>query len=107
EISSAISDIYPSPVKPFSIELSFKNVSRLIGKTIPTDEIRATLTGLGIKVISEDTEGMKLEVPAYKVDVTREVDIIEEILRIHGYDNVDIPTQIRASLNTTIKPDKE
>ncbi len=107
EISSELSDIYPSPVKPFSVELSFKNVSRLIGKTIPADEIRTTLTGLGIKVVSEDTEGMKLEVPAYKVDVTREVDIIEEILRIHGYDNVDIPTQIRASLNTTIKPDKE
>lgn len=107
EISSELSDIYPSPVKPFSVELSFKNVSRLIGKTIPADEIRTTLTGLGIKVVSKDTEGMKLEVPAYKVDVTREVDIIEEILRIHGYDNVDIPTQIRASLNTTIKPDKE
>lgn len=107
QISSEISDIYPSPAKPFSVEISFNNVSRLIGKTIPTDEIRATLLGLGIKISSEDSEGMKLEVPAYKVDVTREVDIIEEILRIHGYDNVEIPSQIRASLNTTIKPDKE
>lgn len=107
QISSEISDIYPSPAKPFSVEISFKNVSRLIGKTILADEIRATLLGLGIKISSEDSEGMKLEVPAYKVDVTREVDIIEEILRIHGYDNVEIPSQIRASLNTTIKPDKE
>ena len=107
QISSEISDIYPSPVKPFQVDISFKNVSRLIGKTISTDEIRATLTGLGIKISSEDSDGMKLEVPAYKVDVTREVDIIEEILRIHGYDNVEIPSQIRASLNTTIKPDKE
>ncbi len=107
QISSEISDIYPSPANPFPVEISFKNVSRLIGKTIPADEIRATLLGLGIKISSEDTEWMKLEVPAYKVDVTREVDIIEEILRIHGYDNVEIPTQIRASLNTTIKPDKE
>lgn len=107
QISSEISDIYPSPVKPFSVEISFKNVSRLIGKIIPADEIRATLLGLGIKISSEDSDGMKLEVPAYKVDVTREVDIIEEILRIHGYDNVEIPSQIRASLNTTIKPDKE
>ncbi|MDP2414846.1 phenylalanine--tRNA ligase subunit beta [Daejeonella sp.] len=107
QISSEISDIYASPAKPFSVEISFKNVSRLIGKTIPTDEIRATLLGLGIKISSEDSEGMKLEVPAYKVDVTREVDIIEEILRIHGYNNVEIPSQIRASLNTTIKPDKE
>jgi phenylalanyl-tRNA synthetase beta chain len=107
QISSEISDIYPSPAKPFAVEISFKNVSRLIGKTIPADEIRATLLGLGIKISSEDSDGMKLEVPAYKVDVTREVDIIEEILRIHGYDNVEIPSQIRASLNTTIKPDKE
>jgi len=106
-ISSEISDIYPTPAKPFSVEISFRNVSRLIGKTIPTDEIRATLLGLGIKISSEDSEGMKLEVPAYKVDVTREVDIIEEVLRIYGYDNVEIPSQIRASLNTTIKPDKE
>lgn len=107
QISSEISDIYPSPAKPFSVEISFKNVSRLIGKIISSDEIRATLLGLGIKISSEDSDGMKLEVPAYKVDVTREVDIIEEILRIHGYDNVEIPSQIRASLNTTIKPDKE
>jgi phenylalanyl-tRNA synthetase beta chain len=107
QISSEISDIYPSPAKPFSVEISFKNVSRLIGKIILADEIRATLLGLGIKISSEDSDGMKLEVPAYKVDVTREVDIIEEILRIHGYDNVEIPSQIRASLNTTIKPDKE
>jgi phenylalanyl-tRNA synthetase beta chain len=107
QISSEISDIYPVQAYPFPVELSYKNVSRLIGKIIPADEIRATLSGLGIKIISEDSEGMKLEVPAYKVDVTREVDIIEEVLRIHGYDNVEIPSQIRASLNTTIKPDKE
>ena len=107
QISSEISDIYPVQANPFPVELSYKNVSRLIGKIIPADEIRATLSGLGIKVISEDSDGMKLEVPAYKVDVTREVDIIEEVLRIHGYDNVEIPSQIRASLNTTIKPDKE
>lgn len=107
QISSEISDIYPSPAKPFSVEISYKNVNRLIGKTIPADEIRATLLGLGIKISSDDSDGMKLEVPVYKVDVTREVDIIEEILRIHGYDNVAIPSQIRASLNTTVKPDKE
>src|SRR5690606_26256821 len=67
----------------------------------------ATLKGLGISILDEDSEGMKLEVPACKVDVNREVDIIEEILRMHGYDNVAIPTQIRASLNTSQKPDKE
>jgi phenylalanyl-tRNA synthetase beta chain len=107
QISSEISDSYPIRANPFPVDISFKNVSRLIGKIIFADEIRDTLSGLGIKITSEDSDGMKLEVPAYKVDVTREVDIIEEVLRIHGYDNVEIPTQIRASLNTTVKPDKE
>lgn len=107
EISSDVSDIYPSPAKPFEVSISFSNVNRLIGKTIAPEEIRSTLSGLGITIYTEDSVGMTLEVPAYKVDVTREVDIIEEILRIHGYDNVEIPSQIRASLNHTPKPDKE
>ena len=106
-ISSDISDIYPSPAKPFDVNITFSNVTRLIGKKISAEEIHSTLSGLGIKIVSQDQEGMKLEVPAYKVDVTREVDIIEEVLRIHGYDNIEIPTQIRASLNHTHKPDKE
>jgi phenylalanyl-tRNA synthetase beta chain len=106
-ISSDISDIYPSPAQPFDVNITFSNVTRLIGKEISTEEIHSTLSGLGIKIISQDQEGMKLEVPAYKVDVTREVDIIEEVLRIHGYDNIEIPNQIRASLNHTHKPDKE
>jgi len=106
-ISSDISDIYPSPAKPFDVKVAFKNVTRLIGKEISAEEIHSTLSGLGIKILSEDKDGMQLEVPAYKVDVTREVDIIEEVLRIHGYDNIEIPSQIRASLNHTHKPDKE
>lgn len=107
QISSSVSDIYPVPAKAFEVEISFKNVTRLIGKEISKEEIKATLSGLGIKIVAQDQEGMKLEVPAFKVDVTREVDIIEEILRIHGYNNIEIPTQIRASLNTSQKPDKE
>ena len=107
QISSSISDIYPIPAKAFEVEISFKNVARLIGKEIAKEEIKATLSGLGIKIVAQDQSGMKLEVPAFKVDVTREVDIIEEILRIHGYNNIEIPTQIRASLNTSQKPDKE
>lgn len=107
QISSEVSDIYPSPVVPFEVRITFRNVNRLIGKEIGAEEIRSTLSGLGIKIVSEDAEGMLLHVPPFKVDVTREVDIIEEILRIHGYDNVEIPSQIRASLNYSQKPDKE
>jgi phenylalanyl-tRNA synthetase beta chain len=106
-VSSEISDLYPEPATPFKISVSYKNIDRLIGKSIPHGEIRSILTGLGIS-ISEDSEvALQLEVPAYKVDVTREVDIIEEVLRIHGYNNIEIPTQVKASLNYAPKPDKE
>ena len=62
---------------------------------------------MGIKISEETETGLQLQVPAFKVDVTREVDIIEEILRIHGYNNIEIPNQIKASLNYSPKPDKE
>jgi len=107
KISSQISDFYPLPVNPFNIALSYKNTDRLIGKAMPRTEIKAILTGLGIKIIAEKEEGLQLQVPTYKVDVTREVDVIEEILRIYGYNNIEIPSQIKASLNYSPKPDKE
>ncbi|WP_026896709.1 phenylalanine--tRNA ligase subunit beta [Daejeonella oryzae] len=106
-VSSAVSDFYPAPAEPFRVNLIYKNADRLIGKEIPHEEIKSILTGLGIQISAETAEGLSLEVPAYKVDVTREVDVIEEILRIHGYNNIEIPTQIRASLNYSVKPDRE
>ena len=106
-VSSAISDFYPAPATPFKVDFAFNNADRLIGQAIPHQEIKSILTGLGIRISAETDEGLTLEVPAYKVDVTREVDIIEEILRIYGYNNIEIPTQIRASLNYSVKPDRE
>jgi phenylalanyl-tRNA synthetase beta chain len=106
-ISSEISDFYPAAASPFKVALSYNNTDRLIGKVIPRDEIKGILTGLGIKILSENAEGLQVEVPTYKVDVTREVDVIEEILRIYGYNNIEIPMQIKASLNYSPKPDKE
>ena len=107
KISSEISDLYPEPVSPFKIVVSYRNIDRLIGKSIPHEEIKSILTGLGISISDESEDGLQLEVPSYKVDVTREVDIIEEVLRIHGYNNIEIPTQVKASLNYAPKPDKE
>ncbi len=104
---SPISDMYPIPALPFTIPVRYSHVDRLIGKSIPRSEIKSILTGLGITIESETEEGLTLKVPRYKVDVTREVDIIEEILRIHGYNNIEIPHQIRASLNYAEKPNKE
>jgi phenylalanyl-tRNA synthetase beta chain len=106
-ISSEIVDIYPAPVAPFEVEVTYKNIDRLIGQQIPHEEIKAIITALDIKIVNETADGLSLKVPPYRVDVTRDVDVIEEILRIYGYNNIFIPTQIRASLNTSTRPDKD
>lgn len=104
---SEISDFYPNPVSPFSVPVYYKNVQRVIGKEIPKAEIKEIIEALEIRVVADDGELLQTEVPAYKVDVTREIDIIEEVLRIYGYNNIEIQQQMKASLNTSPKPDKE
>ncbi|RYE16730.1 MAG: phenylalanine--tRNA ligase subunit beta, partial [Sphingobacteriales bacterium] len=106
-ISSEVIDIYPSPVEPFAVELSYKNTVRLIGQVIPDEEIKAIVKALDIEVVNETADGLSLKVPPYRVDVTREVDVIEEILRIYGYNNIAIPTQIRASMTASQRPEKD
>ncbi|MDP9048283.1 MAG: phenylalanine--tRNA ligase subunit beta, partial [Bacteroidota bacterium] len=90
-ISSEISDNYPNPVEPFAVEVSYKHIDRLIGKAIPHGEIKDIIKALDIEVVGETGEGLSLKVPPYRVDITREVDIVEEILRIYGYNNIEIP----------------
>ncbi len=107
EVSSDIVDLYPNPVAPFEVELPYKNVDRLIGKAIGNDTIKSIVKALDIAVVNETAEGLSLKVPPYRVDVTRDVDVIEEVLRIYGYNNIEIPTQIRASLNNSGRPDKD
>jgi len=106
-ISSEVSDNYPNPVKPFGIEVSYKTIDRLIGKAIPHDEIKVIIKALDIKIADETNEGLSLNVPPFRVDITRDVDIVEEILRIYGYNNIEIPTQVRASLNNSRRPEKD
>jgi phenylalanyl-tRNA synthetase beta chain len=106
-VSSEISDIYPNPVAPFEVNITYRNVDRLIGKAITHQEIKSIIKALDIEIVSESEQGLSLKVPPYRVDVTREVDVIEEILRIYGYNNIEIPTQIRASLNTSMRPEKD
>ncbi len=106
-ISSEISDHYPNPVEQFAVEVTYKNIDRLIGKAIPHDEIKSILKALEIEIVNETAEGLSLKVPPYRVDITRDVDIVEEILRIYGYNNIEIPTQVRASLNNSVRPEKD
>jgi phenylalanyl-tRNA synthetase beta chain len=107
DVSSEIVDLYPAPVAPFAFDVTYKNIDRLIGKVIPHAEIKGIIEALDIKVVNETEDGLSLQVPPYRVDVTREVDIVEEILRIYGYNNIEIPTQIRASLNNSQRPEKD
>ncbi len=106
-ISSTLKDEYPVVINPFSFHVSYANVVRLIGQAIPNEEIKSIIVALGIEVASETETGLDVLVPAYRVDVTREVDVVEEVLRIYGYNNIELKSQIKASLNTVEKPDKE
>ncbi|WP_028295468.1 phenylalanine--tRNA ligase subunit beta [Olivibacter sitiensis] len=106
-VSSAVLDVYPVKMEPFAITVHYDRVTSIIGKEIDPAEIKAIIEALDIKVLKEQDDALSIEVPPYRVDVTREIDVIEEILRIYGYNNVEIKTQIKASLTTSPKPDKE
>ncbi len=98
KISMQIRDEYPSPIENPQVELRYDYVKSLIGKEIPTDTIKSICQTLEMKVLGETTEALTLEVPAYRVDVQRPCDVVEDILRIYGYNNVEIPTQLKSSL---------
>lgn len=101
--NSALLDLYPKPVLPFIFQLRFKRVYEVLGIEIPVTEIREILTRLEIKIISEDSLGMQVEVPPFKVDVTGEIDVIEEIIRIYGYHNIPIPASVHSSLSFNLQ----
>ncbi len=107
EISSEIVDIYPEPVADYKVDLTFRNLKRLIGKEIEKEKVKNILESLDIKIVKENDEKLSLEVPTYRVDVQREVDVIEEVLRIYGYNNVEISDHVNSSLSYSPKPDKE
>ncbi len=107
EISSEIVDVYPKPINPWEVKINYANVSRLIGKEIPQDQIKNILTNLGIQILEEKENGLLLQIPTYKVDVTREADVIEEILRVYGYNNIEFGSSLRSSISYTQGVDKE
>jgi len=107
EVSSEIIDIYPNPVEDFKVSLSYKNLDRLIGKQLDRDLVKRILTALEIKIANENDGILDLRVPPYRVDVKREADIIEEILRIYGYNNVEISSKVNSTLSYAAKPNKE
>lgn len=97
EISSEIVDVYPAPVESKQIRISYGKVHQLIGQPIGETRIKEILTDLGIEIAEETTEELLLIIPPYKVDVTREADVVEEILRIYGYNNIQLSENLAAS----------
>jgi phenylalanyl-tRNA synthetase beta chain len=106
-ISSEIVDVYPTPIENKKIEINFERVNKLVGKRISPEIIRSILESLEIIVLNQNEEGMLLSVPTFKVDVDREADIIEEILRIYGYNNIEIGDRLNSTLSYRPKPDIE
>ena len=100
KISSDIVDEYPNKIENPTMRLDYSYVDNLIGKKIGNDIIKNILKSLEIEINSEDATGVQITVPAYRVDVQRPCDVVEDILRIYGYNNVEIPTQLKSSLTT-------
>ena len=105
KVSMDICDVYPEKMENAQVDLKYSYVNSLIGKNIPADTIKNICDSLEMKVLKESAEGLLLEIPGYRVDVTRPCDVVEDILRIYGYNNVEIPTQLKSSL--VIKADED
>ena len=97
-ISSEIIDVYPTKIEPFKIEFSFENCHRIIGQKIDTAIIKKIIRSLDIEIINENNETLTLLVPPFKADVVREIDVIEEVLRIYGYNNIKLPALMSSAL---------
>lgn len=105
KVSSDIDDLYPKKIEDFQVFLSFKKINDLIGHEIDTNVIKNILSSLEIKVNNVTESGLGLTIPAYRVDVQREVDVIEEILRIYGYNNIPLNEKFNVSVSLTNKFD--
>ena len=100
KVSMQIVDVHPKELPDFKVSLKYDYVDTLIGKHIPEETIKSIVTSLEMKIEKESAEGLELTVPAYRVDVQRPCDVVEDILRIYGYNNVEIPTTLKNSLTT-------
>ena len=105
-ISSEIKDICVAPAQDFVVELAYEKIHSLVGKVIPVETIKSIVSSLEMKITNETAEGLTLAVPPYRVDVQRDCDVIEDILRIYGYNNVESPSTLKSILTTKGDADK-
>jgi phenylalanyl-tRNA synthetase beta chain len=110
QVASEIVDIYPNPIPNHQVAVKYKNIDRLIGKVLDRDLIKHILTHLDIEVLNETPEGFTASVAPYRVDVTREADVVEEILRIYGFDNIELSETLATDFLSgfpLVDPDKQ
>ena len=107
KISMEIHDACPQPFEPAHVSLKYDYINSLIGKEIGTDVIKSIVNSLEMQIKEETAEGLELIIPGYRVDVQRPCDVVEDILRIYGYNNIEIPTQLKSSLVIKGEEDKK
>lgn len=107
KISMEIHDACPQPFEPAQVSLKYEYINSLIGKEIGTDVIKSIVNSLEMQIKEETAEGLELIIPGYRVDVQRPCDVVEDILRIYGYNNIEIPTQLKSSLVIKGEEDKK
>ena len=107
KVAMEICDVYPNPIEDAKVRLDYDYVHTLVGKTIEPETIKSICESLEMKITAEDDKGINIDVPAYRVDVTRPCDVVEDILRIYGYNNVEIPTQLKSCLVIKGEEDKK
>ena len=98
-ITGAIQDVYPKVFEPYKVNLTYEKINSLTGKVIPAETVKSIVDNLEMKITSETEEGLSLEVPVYRIDVQRDVDVIEDILRIYGYNNIEFSDHVKSSLS--------
>lgn len=107
ELVGEVVDVISAPIEKKEVEVNYRRVENFIGKEIGAKVIRDIMEYLDMEFVQEDETGCVVKVPTYRVDVYRECDIVEDVLRIYGYNNIDLPINMRSSINTTPKPDPE
>lgn len=106
KITGSIQDVYPNPVKSYTVELTYSKINSLIGKEIPVETVKSILASLEMEIVSETAEGLTIHVPVYRIDVQRDVDVIEDILRIYGYNNVEFSDNVKSNLSYKMATDR-
>ena len=107
EICGPLTDIYPSVIEPARVDLSFAYLNSLVGKEIPADTVVSILKSLEMKLTEVTDSEVRMEVPTYRVDVTRPCDVVEDVLRIYGYNNVEISDSVRSALSSQSFEDRD